>query len=60
MDDYEIKERIIDRLHASVGVCMYCGKSNCKHGSNTTLPNTLNLADVIDAIALDTVEKSDE
>ena len=60
MNDYEIKERIIDRLHASAGICMYCGKSKCKHGSNTTLPGMLNRADVIAAIALDRVEKSDE
>lgn len=50
---YKIKEAIVGRLHNSSGLCSFCGKPGCGHLSNTTLPGTLSLADVLEAIDLD-------
>ncbi len=53
--EYETKEAILNRLHKKVGLCGYCGKPACGHGSNTTLPGRLNMQDAIDAIDLNSV-----
>ena len=49
----DIREHIVNRLHERCGMCTYCGKRNCLHGSNTILPSRLDLNDVLWAINLD-------
>lgn len=52
--DYEIKERIVTRLHERAGICNHCGKKKCAGKSeNSRLPNTLAVEDVLWAINLD-------
>lgn len=52
--DYDIKERIVTRLHERVGICGHCGKKKCagKNG-NSWLPQKMNVEDVLWAIDLD-------
>lgn len=49
----DVKEKILDRLHERVGICMRCGIHKCGHEVNTKLPDRLQLSDVIAAIDLD-------
>lgn len=51
--DNATKEKILDRLYEAAGVCMTCGKHKCQHGSNTTLPESLDVNTVLRAINLD-------
>lgn len=54
MSEYEIKERILDRLHQRLGRCGHCGKRDCAgRSSHSVLPLEMDLDDVMWAISLD-------
>ena len=49
MDSFT-KKKIIERLFENCSVCMFCKKRGCAHGSNRTLPQTLDRDSVLKAI----------
>ena len=52
-----VKEKILHRLHRLEGVCDHCGKRECGHAGNTSLPAVLNTENVLKAIGYDNGER---
>lgn len=53
MNQSEVRERIVNRLHARCGICNHCGKKQCAgKAGNSRLPLKVNVEDVLWAINL--------